>query len=373
MTLLALRNLFRDRVRLIVTLTGIVFAIVLIAIQMGLLLGFVQTISGVVDNSAVDIWISARGVPFLEHGAQFPARTVHRAAATPGVLAAENYVLRIVNWKRTDGANLPALMIGFDPASGLGKPWSVVAGRLESLNAADSIFIDRLYQEKLGITEIGQTVEINGRRARVVGFTEGIRSFTTSPYIFTSVQNAMKYLRLPDSETFYILVKTQPGADPQTVKADLAGRLRNLDVYTTQEFARRTQRYWLLTTGAGFTVLLAAVMGLIVGIVVVSQTIYASTVDHIREYGTLKAIGASNRYLYSVIVKQAGISAIIGYAIGMAISYAIVYVTRNGGAAILVPWQMVATMLVLTLTMCVCASLVSIRKVTTIDPAMVFK
>ena len=195
MSLLALRNLFRDRIRLIVTLTGIVFAIVLIAIQMGLLLGFIQTISGVVDNSDVDIWISARGVPFLEHGSQFPGRTVHVALATPGVLAAEKYVLRLVNWKRADGAQLPALMIGFDPASGLGKPWNVVAGRLDSLKAADSIFIDRLYQEKLGITDIGQTVEINERRARVVGFTQGIRSFTTSPYIFTSAQNAMKYLR----------------------------------------------------------------------------------------------------------------------------------------------------------------------------------
>jgi putative ABC transport system permease protein len=120
-------------------------------------------------------------------------------------------------------------------------------------------------------------------------------------------------------------------------------------------------------------VLLAAIMGLIVGIVVVSQTIYASTMDHIREFGTLKAMGASNRYLYSVIVKQAGISAVIGYALGMCFTYIIVYATRNGGAAILVPWEMSAAMLVLTLSMCVCASLVSVNKVTSIDPAMVFK
>jgi putative ABC transport system permease protein len=84
-------------------------------------------------------------------------------------------------------------------------------------------------------------------------------------------------------------------------------------------------------------------------------------------------MGASNGYLYSVIVKQAAMSAVLGYAVGMCLTFVILYMVRNGEAAILVPWQMVAAMFVLTLAMCVCASLVSIKKLTSIDPAMVFK
>ena len=373
MFLLALRNLFHDRVRLVVTLTGIVFALVLIAIQMGLFLGFLDTISGVIENSGADIWIASHGVPFMEHGMPFPERKLHQAMATPGVVAAEKCILKLVDWKRPDGARIPALMVGFNPTAGLAKPWRVIAGNLQDVKTADSVFIDRLYQERLGVTGMEQNVEINDRRARVVGFTSGIRSFTTSPYVFTSVTNAIKYTHIRDDQTLYVLVKTSPGADLQAVKAELTRRLRTVDVYTTMEFAHKTQSYWLFTTGAGFTVLIAALMGLVVGIVVVSQTIYASTVDHLREFGTLKAIGASNRYLYSVIVKQAALSAVMGYAMGMCISYGIVYVTRDAGAAILVPWQMAVCMFLLTVGMCICASLVSISKVTSIDPAVVFK
>src|SRR5262249_32501141 len=114
-------------------------------------------------------------------------------------------------------------------------------------------------------------------------------------------------------------------------------------------------------------------MGLIVGIVVVAQTIYATTVDHLREFGTLKAMGASNRYIYRVIIKQATISAAIGYALGMVVSTLPVMLSRKGGAAILMPWPMAVAMFGVTLLMCMGAAIVSIKKVTAIDPAMVFK
>jgi putative ABC transport system permease protein len=129
----------------------------------------------------------------------------------------------------------------------------------------------------------------------------------------------------------------------------------------------------MFSTGAGIAVLLAAVLGLVVGVVVVAQTIYATTVDHLREYGTLKAMGAANSYVYRVIVKQAVISAVIGYGAGMLVSLFVVHGSQQGGASILLPWQMGAGMFGLTLVMCVVAAVVSINKVTHIDPAMVFK
>jgi putative ABC transport system permease protein len=129
----------------------------------------------------------------------------------------------------------------------------------------------------------------------------------------------------------------------------------------------------MFTTGAGFGILIAAVMGLIVGIVVVSQTIYATTMDHIREYGTLKAIGASNRYLYFVLIRQAVLSAFIGYAIGITACYAIVRLGRDGGVALMLPWPLSVSMFALTVGMCVLAALLSVNKVTRIEPGMVFK
>jgi putative ABC transport system permease protein len=265
------------------------------------------------------------------------------------------------------------LLVGFNTETARAAPWYVSVGQPERMRAADSVFVDNLYRDILGVSEVGHAAEMNGRRARIVGFTNGIRSFTTSPYVFTSFRNAQKYAGLNDDQTLYILVTAAPGVDPQALKRDIAARVQDVDVYTTREFANKTQFYWLFTTGAGFTVLIAALLGWIVGIVIVSQTIYATTVDHIREYGTLKAIGASNGYLYSVILKQALLSAVAGYAVAMCFSYGIVYLSRNAGAAILLPLPMAIGMFVLALVMCASAAMVSISTVTRIDPALVFK
>ena len=373
MRMLAWRNLVHDRVRLLVTLTGIVFAVVLIVVELGLFLGFTTATSSLIDHSRADLWITAPRVPYIEQAVPFSERKVATVLATPGVARAAKYIVRFTQWKRPDGRQESVQIVGVDLASGLGTPWNVVAGTLDDLRKPDAVFVDEIYREKLGVAHIGQIVEIRGRRARIAGFTRGIRAFTTSPYVFTTFKNALDYADLREDQTLYILVKAAAGADTGALRHALAARLRDVDVVTNAGFSRMTQVYWMFTTGAGIAVLLAALLGLVVGIVVVAQTIYATTVDHLREYGTLKAMGATNRYLYGVIVLQAVISAVIGYAVGMIVSVFVVRGSEQGGAAILLPPAMAAGMLVLTLVMCVGAAIVSINKVTRLDPAMVFK
>ena len=246
-------------------------------------------------------------------------------------------------------------------------------GRVEDLKRPDAIIMDEIYRQKLGVDHAEQLFEINGKRARVVGFTQGIRAFTTSPYVFTTFKRAQEYANVPDDQTTYILVKLAPGANPEQVRHDILDRVKDVDVVTNREFSRMTQFYWMFTTGAGVAVLLAALLGLVVGFVVVAQTIYATTMDHLREFGTLKAMGAPNSYVYKVIIKQAAISAVIGYFLGMIVSVFVVHASQKGGAAILMPTPMAIGMFFLTLFMCVGAALVSINKVTRLDPAMVFK
>ena len=106
---------------------------------------------------------------------------------------------------------------------------------------------------------------------------------------------------------------------------------------------------------------------------IVAQTIYSATVDHLREYGTLKAIGASNAYLYWVIVKQAVLSAVGGYVFGIGLSAAASHFSRYGKAQIVLPGTLAAALFGLTLLMCVSAAVISVNKVTRLDPAIVFK
>lgn len=370
---LARRNLLHDKVRFTVTLTGIVFAVVLIVVELGLFIGFTVTTSSLVDHSGADLWVTSKHVPYVELGAPFSERKLYQVKAVPGVKQADKFINRWTEWKRLDGRRESVQIVGFNPESGLGGPWNVVQGSVADLEIPDSIIVDDVYKQKLGVTQVGEVFEINGHRARVVGFTHGIKAFTTSPYVFTTFKRAQDFGRVPADQTIYVLVKTEPGVDVQQVRREILARVKDVEVYTSPEFSRMTQVYWMFTTGAGVAVLLAAVLGLVVGFVVVAQTIYATTVDHLREFGTLKAIGAPNSYVYKIIIQQAALSAVMGYVVGMLVSFFVVRASQQGGASILLPWPMAAGMFFLTLTMCVGAALVSISKVTRLDPAMVFK
>lgn len=370
---LARRNLLYDRVRLAVTLTGIVFAVVLIVVEAGLFLGFTVTTSNIIDNSGVDLWVASKGVPYIELGVPFSERKLYQVKAVPGVQDAEKFILRWTQWKRADGRTESVQIVGLNPDKPLGGPWNLVEGAIADLKKPDAIIIDEVYKKKLGVERTGQVFEINGRRARIVGFTRGIRAFTTAPHVFTSFKNAQDYTSLPADRTIYVLVKVAPGTDLARVRGDIVTRVKDVDAFTSAEFSRMTRFYWMFTTGAGVAVLLAAILGLIVGFVVVAQTIYATTMDHLREYGTLKAMGAPNGYVYRVIMEQASISAVIGYALGMFVSFFVVRASQHGGAAILLPWPMAVGIFFVTVFMCMGAALVSIQKVTRLDPAMVFK
>jgi putative ABC transport system permease protein len=374
---LAWRNLLHDRVRFAVTLTGIVFSVLLSAIQLGLFVGFTRATSEVISHSDADVWIRSRGVTHLETSAPFLERRRHQVLALPGVASADPYIVRFGNWTKRDGSVEGILLVGVDLESGLGRPWSLVRGRIEDLEQADAVIVDELYAAKLGVHDIGDTGEIYGLRARVVGFTRGIRSFTTAPPVFARHVQAQRYLGLERGETggqtMYLLVRAAAGVDPAALARRIEDAVPDVTAQTTEAWRGAQQHYWMFGTGAGVTVLIAAALGLLVGVVVVAQTIYAATIDHIKEFGTLKAMGATNRYIYRVIVEQAVISAVAGYVMGMGLAQTAAAVSQRGTTAIILPWPLTAALFGVTVGMCILASVVSINKVTRLDPAIVFK
>jgi putative ABC transport system permease protein len=370
---LARKNLLHDRVRLLVTLTGIVFAVVLSAIQLGLFVGFRRATSDVIAFAGADLWVMSRGVTNLENAVPFSERKAYDARAIDGVASVQKHIIQFAQWKKPDGGQELVTIIGTESGAPLGQPWNLVQGSIDALAEPDAVIVDELYLGKLGIRGIGDTVEINDRRARVVGLTRGIRTFTTTPAVFTSFKRALDYAQLPADRTLYLLVRTAPSADAEAIADGLRAHLTDVDVYRSDAWRAKQEYYWLFGTGAGVTVLIAAVLGLLVGVVVVAQTIYAATLDHIREYGTLKAMGASNAYLYRVILEQAAISAVAGYAIGLAIVLVAARLSLRSTTAILLTPTLTVSLFVLTVAMCMAASMVSINKVTRLDPAMVFR
>ncbi len=341
--------------------------------QLGLLIGFSQTASTLVDHIDADLWIIPLGTTNVDIAGRMPSRRRHEALAVPGVASVDELMVQFAFWRKPDGGRESVIITGFSMATGRGAPWALAEGGLSDLQVADGIIIDQLYRKKLGVTTLGQEVEINNHRARVIGFTEGIRTFTQSPYVFTTHPRSQWLTLGRNDETTYLLVKLAEDADSGTVRNALAQRLPWVEVLSRAQFARRTQAYWMITTGAGAALLLAASLGLIVGVVIVGQTLYASTLDRLPEYATLRAIGADHRYLHRVIVKQASISAVFGYVIGLAITLAMVAYSQTGNVAMALPGWAIALLALLTLVMCMLGALVSIRRITRIDPTTVFQ
>src|SRR5207245_11374184 len=170
----------------------------------------------------------------------------------------------------------------------------------------------------------GDYREVNRERLRIIGRTRGAKSFTTTPMAFLDFRLAQRLnAQTLRGNTTYILVKIAPGADAASVAAEIRRRLPFNDVHTRSEWAARSRRYWVANTGLGFNLFITVFLGCLVGVVVVAQTLYTSTMEHLKEFGTVKAIGGGNREIYGILARQAVIAALVGFLLGVVPSYAL--------------------------------------------------
>lgn len=367
---LAYRNLFHDRLSLVVTLTGIVFSVVLVAVQFGIYLGSENRIASILDHVEGDLWVVNLGTKNFDDPSLLPGREKHAILSTPGVAGVEELVVGFVNWRKPQGGTTAALLIGSDNSSGL--PWDIRQGSIAALSSPSAVAVDQTYFGELGINRLGDRAEINNQQITVTAVSQGIRSFTTLPYVFSTLGTARALLEATPEQASYTMVRVAPGSSIAGVRAALAARLPDTEVLTHQEFRKRSLDYWLFETGAGAALIAGAVLGIIVGIVIVAQTLYASTKDHINEFATLRALGASAHYIHKVILMQAVLSAVIGYLLGMVLSFAVIWASRDTTLLIVMTPTLAGGLFFLTVGMCVFAAICAIFKVTRIDPAVVF-
>ena len=212
-------------------------------IQLGMLLNFMDTTSTIVDHAGADLWIAARGVPSVDLATPIEERWRFEALAVAGVAKAESYLVHFGFLKRGDGVRQIIIIVGVDPDAEMGLPKAMTPGQSvhDALTTPDGIIIDRLYAKKLGVSSINQTVEINGHRARVAGFTDGIRTFTQSPYVFTSLRNARAMLNLPDKEIAYVLIRVAEGDSPQSIATALSARIPDVEIMSAGEFSFKSE------------------------------------------------------------------------------------------------------------------------------------
>lgn len=369
---LASRNLFHDRLRFVATIVGIVFSIVLVTLQMGLYVGFRRTVTTMIDHSPASLWIVPAGTKCFEDPSLLDERQRFRALAIDGVIEAAPLVIGYAQWRLPNGTTTPIFVVGSE-LQGLGlHPWNVVGGRLDDLAIPAAVAVDQSYFDRLGVRGPGDNAEIRDQSVQVAAVTKGIRSFTTTPYVFTDINRARTYTGTSPQKASYLLVRVSPDADVNRVRQDLRASLSDVEVLTAGEFRNRSRSFWLFGTGAGAALFAGALLGFIVGTVIVAQTLYSSTKDHLNEFATLRAIGSPSTYIYTVIIWQALLSAIIGFCGAAGVGAVVVRMTAESALPIVMTPALTLGLLLLTVVMCVGSGVAAIVQVMRIDPTLVF-
>lgn len=377
---IGLRNLKRDRVRMAVAMCGVVFAVVLVTMEVGMLLGLVQNASLLIDRSRADIWVSTVDVKTFDFATPMSQRKKYLVQSVPGVDLVEEYNVSYSIWKLPSGGNTNCQVVSFDPQGVLHAPLDLCAGDLDGIRNQDAVIVDIGERRKLGGVALGDDVEVMQRRARIAGFTQEMRSFTTTPYVFTALSRSDTYgwLTAGPSATsqrnsIYFLVKVKLGHDIAAVRRAIETAVPDVEAHSRESFSWRTRKYWLLETGMGLGFLVAALLGLLVGGAIVSQTLYAMTVEKLPEFGVLKAMGATMRELARIVLEQGLACGAAGLLAGLSFSVLLAGAASSAGTTVLLPWPLIAAVTVLTIVLCVGASLVSILRLRGVEPATVFR
>jgi putative ABC transport system permease protein len=325
-----------------------------------------------IDHAPADLWVMPLSTKCFEDPSLMDDRQRFRALAVDGVAEAAPLVIGFAQWRLPGGGTTPVFIVGSE-LRGLGlRPWDLVAGHIDDLSIPGAVAIDQSYFERLGTSGLGANAEIRDQKVQVTAVTKGIRSFTTTPFAFTGIDRARAYTGISPDKASYFLVRVTPGSNVESVRQRLQANLSDVEVLTTTEFRNRSRSFWLFGTGAGAALFAGALLGVIVGTVIVAQTLYSSTKDHLDEFATLRAIGSSSTYIYMVIIWQALLSAVIGFCGAAGIGAIVVRMTAESALPIVVTPALTVGLLVLTVVMCVASAIAAIAQVMRIDPALVF-
>ena len=371
---LATKSLLHDKLRFVITVVGVAFAVTLVFVQVGLFLGLLDNASISIEHIDADLWVTSHDVQNIDFAHTFPQERVNRVRSVPGVARADNLIVWFMNISLPTGAVEGTEVYALEDFTRWNMPWKVSEGNLRDLRRGNYFFLDSSATKRYGPFKTGDYREILDNRLKIIGRSDDAKSFTTTPLAFMDYHLAQRLNPSQlDGNTTYILVKLAPGADLNKVKAEIQRRLPYNDVYAREEWARRSRNYWVDSTGLGLNMYLTVFLGCLVGVVVVAQTLYTSTMEHIKEFGTVKAIGGGNGDIYKILGKQATIAAIAGYALGALQAYAIRPLIYKIDLKLVIPSSLSIAVFVGAILLCLAASMISFRKVASIDPALVFR
>jgi putative ABC transport system permease protein len=369
----SLATLWHERQRYLPGVLAVAFSAMLIALQCGLLLGLFSITSIPIDHTQADVWMGAPGVLSVDLGRPIRESYLARLAAQPEVKQCEVYVQGFAYWSKRDGGTELCMVIGSRLTEGaLGVVDKLNAELRARLTEPGTIVIDESDAPRLGIRKLGDTAEVTGVRVRVVGFTKGLKSLA-GPYVFGSIATGRRLLKMMPDQVTYVLARCHNPSDAPAVVARIKGEYQNVTAFTADEFSFRSRWHWLTKTKGGIALGYAAALGLLVGAVVTSQTLYAATAASLKEFAVLRALGIPRWRMAALVMAQSFWVGVIGVALALPAVHGLAGLADRLGVQVLLRWWLQAGAVAVTLVMALGSGLFALRSLRQVEPAALLR
>ena len=376
MNYIALKMLFGDRAKYLMLLCGLTFAVMLIVQQGSIFWGLMIWSQSSISNINVPIWVTDPGIAQVDEVKPIASTAVDRVRSVPGVEWAVPLFKGLLRARLSNGEYHQIILAGLESSSLIGRPAEVLEGRFEDILQPDAVALDQWAVERMGgpdVIKVGTIFELNDKLARVVAIAKTQKSFTNIPVVYTTYERAIRYVPRERRILSYVLAKPKDGVPIEEVTKRIHEQT-GLGAFTAEEFGWKTIGWVLKNTGIGINFGTTILLGFIVGMAISGQTFYLFTVENLRQFGALKAMGASTFTLARMILLQAFTVGLTGYGVGIGLATVFGYLTaRGGGLPFAETWQLLLLVLVGLLAICTFSALISIVKLARLEPAIVFR
>ncbi|MBI2847915.1 MAG: ABC transporter permease [Chloroflexi bacterium] len=367
MVSLGKENLLYEKSKVVLSLSGVVLSVFLIFATAGLYFGIITVVENMVLKAGADVWVTSQGASGSLHSPSLlDSRTGERLRDINGVVKVAPLIRRPIA-THINGEKLLISVNGFDTASGLGGPWKVSGGK--ATPGRGEAIVDRVLARKKGL-DIGGVIDLEGKQFKIVGISD--ETFTLISYmVFVTLEDA-RFFMPADLTNFFLVAVDSPG-DINRVMTTIESTLPGVSAATSRENAAQAQE----ETVGGFLpiVLVITAVGILVGVLVVGLLVYTMTIEKSREYGVVRAIGAPDFYLYRIVLFQALTVSVMGFIIGAVVSPPLLMFMQYlvpEFVSVITPQMVLWTSLLFVATGLM-ASFIPVRRLSRIDPAIVFK
>lgn len=380
-----------DRAKFLGIIMGLTFASLLITQQSSIFVGLMtRTFGFVTDTGLPEIWVMDPKVQFIDDVKPLRDTMLQRVRGVDGVEWAVPLYKGLIKARLENGNFQQCNVIGLDDATLIGGPPAMVKGTIADLRRADGVIVDVVgASTRLAKTprlpggdpvpgavpvplDVGDTLELNDRRAVVVGICRNQRTFQSQPVIYTTYSRATKFAPRERKLLSFVLVKPRPGMGIATL-AERIERETGLVAMSSWDFSWKTVRYFMKYTGIPINFGIAIALGFLVGTAIAGQTFYNFTLDNIRHFGALKAMGATNTRLLRMIMLQGLVVGLLGYGLGVGAASSVGFLSGTTELAFRLLWQTLAATGAAVTVICLISASIAMIKVIRLEPAIVFK